>query len=237
MSFSLREELEKQGLSLTDRSLAQFETYFELLVDWNQRMNLTAITDHEGVMEKHFYDSLTPAFFADFSAVSKLIDIGAGAGFPSLPIKILFPHIKVTIVDSLNKRIHFLQELTQTLGLSDVTCIHGRAEEVAQKPDFREKYPLVMARAVARLPVLLELCLPFVQVGGEFIALKGSSGEEEVKEGKKALHLLGGEIERLENLRLPSEDSKRTLIWIKKVKSTPKQYPRKPGTPNKNPII
>jgi 16S rRNA (guanine527-N7)-methyltransferase len=237
MSFSLREELEKQGLSLTDRSLAQFETYFELLIDWNQRMNLTAITDREGVMEKHFYDSLTPAFFADFSAVSKLIDIGAGAGFPSLPIKILFPHIKVTIVDSLNKRIHFLQELTQTLGLSDVTCIHGRAEEVAQKPDFREKYPLVMARAVARLPVLLELCLPFVQVGGEFIALKGSSGEEEVKEGKKALHLLGGEIERLENLRLPSEDSKRTLIWIKKVKSTPKQYPRKPGTPNKNPII
>jgi len=237
MSFSLREELEKQGLSLTDRSLAQFETYFELLVDWNQRMNLTAITDREGVMEKHFYDSLTPAFFADFSAVSKLIDIGAGAGFPSLPIKILFPHIKVTIVDSLNKRIHFLQELTQTLGLSDVTCIHGRAEEVAQKPDFREKYPLVMARAVARLPVLLELCLPFVQVGGEFIALKGSSGEEEVKEGKKALHLLGGEIERLENLRLPSEESKRTLIWIKKVKSTPKQYPRKPGTPNKNPII
>jgi 16S rRNA (guanine527-N7)-methyltransferase len=237
MSFSLREELEKQGLSLTDRSLAQFETYFELLIDWNQRMNLTAITDREGVMEKHFYDSLTPAFFADFSAVSKLIDIGAGAGFPSLPIKILFPHIKVTIVDSLNKRIHFLQELTQTLGLSDVTCIHGRAEEVAQKPDFREKYPLVMARAVARLPVLLELCLPFVQVGGEFIALKGGSGEEEVKEGKKALHLLGGEIERLENLRLPSEDSKRTLIWIKKVKSTPKQYPRKPGTPNKNPII
>lgn len=237
MSFSLREELEKQGLSLTDRSLAQFETYFELLIDWNQRMNLTAITDREGVMEKHFYDSLTPAFFADFSAVSKLIDIGAGAGFPSLPIKILFPHIKVTIVDSLNKRIHFLQELTQTLGLSDVTCIHGRAEEVAQKPDFREKYPLVMARAVARLPVLLELCLPFVQVGGEFIALKGSSGEEEVKEGKKALHLLGGEIERLENLRLPSEESKRTLIWIKKVKSTPKQYPRKPGTPNKNPII
>lgn len=237
MSFSLREELEKQGLSLTGRSLAQFETYFELLIDWNQRMNLTAITDREGVMEKHFYDSLTPAFFADFSAVSKLIDIGAGAGFPSLPIKILFPHIKVTIVDSLNKRIHFLQELTRTLGLSDVTCIHGRAEEVAQKPDFREKYPLVMARAVARLPVLLELCLPFVQVGGEFIALKGSSGEEEVKEGKKALHLLGGEIERLENLRLPSEESKRTLIWIKKVKSTPKQYPRKPGTPNKNPII
>ncbi len=237
MSFSLQQELEKKGLQLTNEVLAQFEAYYTMLIDWNQRMNLTAITVRNEVMEKHFYDSITPAFYHDFGQVDQLIDIGAGAGFPSLPLKILYPHVHVTIVDSLNKRITFLQELTKELGLSGVSFIHGRAEEVAQQEEYREKYSLVLARAVARLPVLLELCLPFAQVGGTFIALKGSSGDEEIQEATRAIATLGGELQRKESMQLPNEEANRTLIWIKKIKKTPKQYPRKPGTPNKSPLL
>lgn len=237
MSFSLKQELDKRGLQLSDKAADQFEAYYSLLVEWNQKMNLTAITEHDEVMEKHFYDSLSPAFYHDFGQVDRVIDIGAGAGFPSIPLKILYPQIEVTIVDSLNKRITFLEELAKTLGLNGVQFIHGRAEEVAQNPKFRESYSLVLARAVARLPVLLELCLPFAKVNGTFIALKGSSGEEEIQESTKAISLLGGELQRREMLQLPNEEAKRTLIWINKIKKTPKQYPRKPGTPNKSPIL
>lgn len=237
MSFSLQQHLVEKGFQLSNEALAQFDAYYSLLVDWNQRMNLTAITDRDEVMEKHFYDSITPSFYHDFEQAERLVDIGAGAGFPSLPIKILYPHIHVTIVESLNKRITFLQELCRTLGLSGVSFIHGRAEDVAQQKEHRESYPLVIARAVARLPVLAELCLPFAQVNGTFIALKGSSGDEEIVEATKAISILGGEVQRTESMHLPNEEAIRTLIWIKKTKKTPKQYPRKAGTPNKSPLL
>lgn len=237
MSFSLQQQLENKGFLASKDVLAQFEAYYSLLIEWNQRMNLTAITNRDEVMEKHFYDSISPAFYHDFEQVDRLIDIGAGAGFPSLPIKILFPHIQVTIVDSLNKRITFLQELSKLLGLTGVSFIHGRAEDVAQQKEHRESYPLVIARAVARLPVLAELCLPFAQVGGTFIALKGSSGDEEINESSKAIMTLGGELQRTESMHLPNEEAKRMLIWIQKVKKTPKKYPRKAGTPNKSPLL
>lgn len=236
MAFSLKLELEKKGLVLAVEQFQQFETYYAMLVDWNNRMNLTAITAYDEVMEKHFYDSISPAFYHDFSSEHELIDIGAGAGFPSLPLKIMYPHLKVTIVDSLNKRITFLQELVRSLGLTDVSLIHGRAEELAQQAQHREKYPLVIARAVARLPVLAELCLPFARVGGSFIALKGSSGENEIIEANKALQILGGEVAKMEHMQLPNEEAQRTLIWLNKTKRTPKQYPRKAGTPNKVPL-
>lgn len=236
MPFSLHEELGKKGFALSEQAFAQFERYYSLLVDWNERMNLTAITAYDEVMEKHFYDSVTPVFYHDFSQVDRIIDIGAGAGFPSIPIKLLFPHIEVTIVDSLNKRISFLHELAKELGLQGVHCVHGRAEDVGQNKQYREQYSLVLARAVARLPVLLELCLPFAQVGGTFIALKGSSGDEEVSEAQRAISVLGGELERVERLILPSEEANRVLVWVKKVKKTPSQYPRKAGTPNRSPI-
>jgi 16S rRNA (guanine527-N7)-methyltransferase len=236
MSFSLKEELVKHGIPVTERQLEQFNLYYDMLIDWNERMNLTAITDRDGVMEKHFFDSVTPALFEDFNQIREIADIGAGAGFPSIPIKILFPHLNVTIVDSLNKRITFLNELCRHLGLNGVSCIHGRAEEVATKKEWRESFSFVMARAVARLPVLLELCLPFVKIGGTFLGLKGSNGLEEKQESETAVNVLGGKWERIETLQLPSEQSQRTLIWVKKIKATPKQYPRKPGTPNKNPI-
>lgn len=237
MSFSLQQQLENKGFLASKDVLAQFEAYYSLLIEWNQRMNLTAITNRDEVMEKHFYDSISPAFYHDFEQVDRLIDIGAGAGFPSLPIKILFPHIQVTIVDSLNKRITFLQELSKLLGLTGVSFIHGRAEDVAQQKEHRESYPLVIARAVARLPVLAELCLPFAQVGGTFIALKGSSGDEEINESTKAIMTLGGELQRTESMHLPNGEAKRILIWIQKVKKTLKKYPRKAGTPNKSPLL
>lgn len=237
MTFSLSEALAMNGIQLTDRAREQFETYYRLLIEWNERMNLTAITEYDEVFEKHFYDSITPAFYFDFTKVDRLVDVGAGAGFPSLPLKIVYPHLHVTIIDSLNKRITFLRQLTEQLGLTDVQFVHGRAEELGHHKELRESFPLVLARAVARMPVLLELCLPFAKVGGAFIAYKGSSAEEEIRDAEKALKLLGGSIGKKQQLQLPSVQSNRMIIWVDKVKPTPKTYPRKPGTPNKSPIM
>lgn len=237
MAFSLSEALALKGIQLSSEAKERFETYYRLLIEWNERMNLTAITEYDEVFEKHFYDSITPAFYFDVSKVDRLVDVGAGAGFPSLPLKIIYPQLQVTIIDSLNKRITFLQQLTEQLGLKDVQFVHGRAEELGQRKEYRETFPLVLARAVARMPVLLELCLPFAKVGGTFIAYKGSSADEELHEAERALKVLGGSIARKEQLQLPSEQSNRTIIWIEKTKATPKTYPRKPGTPSKNPIL
>lgn len=228
--------LAERGIELTDLQIQQYETYYELLVEWNEKMNLTAITEKKEVYEKHFYDSVAASFFFDFSKVHSVIDIGAGAGFPSLPIKILYPHLHVTIIDSLNKRISFLKYLCQELRLNHVTSIHGRAEEIGVNPQYREQFDVVTARAVARLNVLVEYCLPFSKVGGFFVVLKGSDASNELAEAKKAIKLLGAKTNRVEKLTLPSDEAERNIIIIDKHSETPKGYPRKSGTPSKKPI-
>lgn len=228
--------LEEKGITLTSQQKEQFEKYFETLVEWNEKMNLTAITDKEEVYLKHFYDSVSAAFYYDFSKPIRLCDVGAGAGFPSIPLKIVFPHIEVTIVDSLNKRITFLNHLAQVLKLEKVTFIHDRAEALGVNPMHREAYDVVTARAVARMSVLSELCLPLVKVGGHFLAMKAAQANEELAGGQKAISLLGGKVENSFLFTLPFEESDRTILVIKKEKQTPKKYPRKPGTPGKTPL-
>jgi 16S rRNA (guanine527-N7)-methyltransferase len=228
--------LKEKGILLTAQQLQQFEMYYETLVEWNEKMNLTAITEKEDVYLKHFYDSITAAFFFDFSKPFHLCDVGAGAGFPSIPLKIAFPHLEITIVDSLNKRITFLNHLATVLELEKVHFIHERAELFGVNPTYRESYDVVTARAVARLSVLSELCLPLVKVGGHFIAMKAAHAKEELETGQKAISLLGGKVEKAFVFTLPIEDSERNILVIKKEKQTPKKYPRKPGTPNKMPI-
>lgn len=230
--------LAKHKVVLTDHQLDQFAEYYQQLVATNKHVNLTAITDEQEVYLKHFYDSLTGAFvFSQLKEPLSLCDIGAGAGFPSLPLKIAFPQLKVTIVDSLNKRINFLQDLVAKLGLDDVTLIHARAEEFANaKSSHREQFDVVTARAVANLTVLSELCLPAARVGGYFLAYKGRNGQEEVAAAKGAITKLGGQLEQSAELTLPGGDDDRQLIVIKKVKATPKRYPRRPGVPAKKPL-
>ncbi|MBM7609499.1 16S rRNA (guanine527-N7)-methyltransferase [Lysinibacillus composti] len=230
------EALKEKGIELTDTQIAQFKTYFELLVEWNEKMNLTAITDLEGVYLKHFYDSISASFYFDFSNVNSICDVGAGAGFPSLPIKICFPHLHVTIVDSLNKRITFLNHLSEQLKLENVNFVHSRAEEFGQNLKYREQFEVVTARAVARLSVLSELCIPLVKQGGYFVALKAAAGPEELKDANKAITTLGASLKEDYYYNLPVEDSERTLYVFDKIKQTPKKYPRKPGVPNKTPI-
>jgi 16S rRNA (guanine527-N7)-methyltransferase len=228
--------LGEKGIVLSSHQLEQFEQYYETLVEWNEKMNLTAITDKQEVYLKHFYDSITAAFYFDFTKSLSICDVGAGAGFPSIPIKICFPHLKITIVDSLQKRIGFLDHLTKVLQLDHVSLYHDRAETFGRKPEMREGFDIVTARAVARLSVLSELCLPLVKIGGTFIAMKAAAIQEEYEHGKKAIEVLGGKVIDIKNFRLPNEGSERNIMLIQKVRSTPKKYPRKPGTPNKTPI-
>ena len=231
------EALKEKGIVLTDTQIAQFRKYFELLVEWNEKMNLTAITDLEGVYLKHFYDSISASFYFDFTNVTTVCDVGAGAGFPSIPIKICFPHLHVTIVDSLNKRITFLNYLSEQLNLENVHFVHARAEEFGQNVKYREQFDVVTARAVARLSVLSELCIPLAKKGGYFVALKAAAGPDELKDAKKAIATLGVELKEEFSFLLPVEESERTLYVFDKVKNTPKKYPRKPGVPNKTPIM
>lgn len=228
--------LKEQGIELSEGQLKQFHTYFELLVEWNEKMNLTAITDKPSVYLKHFYDSISAAFYMDFDKVQSLCDVGAGAGFPSIPIKICFPHLQLTIVDSLNKRIQFLTHLSEQLQLDQVDFVHSRAEDFGQNPKYREQFDLVTARAVARLSVLSELCIPLVKTNGHFVAMKAASGDEEMKDAKKALTVLGAKLVDSHSFLLPIEDSERSIFIFNKTKNTPKKYPRKPGIPNKSPI-
>jgi 16S rRNA (guanine527-N7)-methyltransferase len=228
--------LQEKGITLSSKQLDQFEMYFKTLVEWNEKMNLTAITEKDEVYLKHFYDSITAAFYFDFTKPFHLCDVGAGAGFPSIPLKIVFPHIEVTIVDSLNKRISFLNHLANVLQLENVHFIHDRAETFGVNPNFRENFDVVTARAVARMSVLSELCLPLVKVGGHFIAMKAAHANDELETGKKAITTLGGRLEEKFTFTLPLEESERNILIIKKEKQTPKKYPRKPGTPGKTPI-
>ncbi len=228
--------LHQQGIELSEKQQQQFQTYFHILVEWNDKMNLTAITDQEGVYLKHFYDSLTAAFYHDFSKPLRICDVGAGAGFPSLPLKIAFPHLQVTIVDSLKKRITFLNHLAHELELNDVAFYHDRAENFGKNAKFREGYDLVMARAVARMSVLSELCLPLATKGGHFMAMKGPNLVDEMKEAQAAIQTVGGEVQKIHTLELPEEGSERNIAIVEKRRKTPKKYPRKAGTPNKAPI-
>lgn len=231
------EALKEKGFSLSSRQLQQFETYFTMLVDWNERMNLTGITERDAVYEKHFYDSVSLSFFVDLSKVYSLADIGSGAGFPSIPLKICFPDLKVLIVDSLNKRISFLKALSEQLGLKHVECVHGRAEDIARMPEYRDQFDLVTARAVARLNVLNEFCLPFVKPGGLFAAMKGSQSDEEVKESTLSLRELKGRIKSQFGFSLPHEQAERHIVLVEKMEATPRKYPRKAGTPLKQPLV
>lgn len=229
--------LGEKGISLSPWQLQQYEIYYKTLVEWNGKMNLTAITEKQEVYLKHFYDSLSAAFFFDFNQPLSVCDVGAGAGFPSIPLKIAFPHLNVTIVDSLNKRINFLEHLARELKLENTLFVHDRAETFGQKREYREQYDVVTARAVARMSVLSELCLPLAKIDGSFIAMKAANLEEELNNGKKAISVLGGKIEQIHSFTLPYEESDRNIIIIRKQKPTPKKYPRKPGVPNKTPIL
>ncbi|WP_408008809.1 16S rRNA (guanine(527)-N(7))-methyltransferase RsmG [Pseudalkalibacillus sp. A8] len=228
--------LEEKGISLSPQQLHQFDTYFKTLVEWNEKMNLTAITDEEDVCLKHFYDSISAAFYFDFTRINNICDVGAGAGFPSIPLKICFPHLDLAIVDSLKKRISFLEHLSQELGLNNAHFHHDRAETFARKKEHREQYELVTARAVARMSVLSELCLPLVKQDGNFLAMKAANAKDELEDAKRAIGQLGGELDKIEQFLLPIENSERNLIFVRKQKSTPKKFPRKPGTPNRNPL-
>lgn len=214
----------------------QFYDYYELLVKWNQFMNLTAITDFDDVVQKHFVDSLSITEEKNLQDVDNLIDVGTGAGFPGIPLKIMFPNLKVTLLDSLKKRIDFLNEVTDCLGLKQIEAIHGRAEDYAKPGKKREMYDLCVSRAVANLSTLSEYCLPYVKIGGEFISYKSGEIKEEMEEARSAVFLLGGRIRGCRSFELPGTDIHRSLVCIEKVSGCPKKYPRKAGTAAKNPL-
>lgn len=228
--------LAEQGFTLSDLQKKQFERYFELLIEWNKKINLTAITEKEEVYLKHFYDSLAPVLQGHIkNEPVRLLDIGAGAGFPSLPMKILCPELEVTIIDSLNKRINFLTLLAGELGLDRVHFYHGRAEDFGQDKTFRATFDIVTARAVARMQVLSELTIPFLTIGGRLIALKAAAADEELADAKNALALLFTKVVLTYNYQLPNGDG-RNLTIVEKKKETPNKYPRKAGLPNKKPL-
>lgn len=232
-------QLEAAGFKATAEQLAQFTTYYEMLIETNKQLNLTAITDPHEVAVKHFVDSLT-ALDADskiFKKGAKLLDLGTGAGFPGIPLAIMRPDLKIVLFDSLQKRLNFLTSVITELGLSNVTTLHGRAEDMSHVREHRETYDLVTSRAVARLPILLEWALPYVKQNGYMVALKGAAYEEEIGEATKALATLKGKIEQVKPVQLPTLDDKRAIIYIKKTGITPKQYPRKPKDIKTKPLV
>ena len=233
---SFDQQLNELGIQLTNIQKEQFDRYYELLVEWNKVMNLTGITDYDEVNLKHFTDSLTIVRINNMNNISAVIDVGTGAGFPGLPIKIVFPHIKVVLLDSLNKRIKFLDKVIEELNLDNVVTLHGRAEDYARKAEYREQFDVCVSRAVANLSTLSEYCMPFIKKGGYFISYKSAESDEEIKESEKAIDLLGGRIDKIEKFILPGSDMGRALVKINKVKNTPKKYPRKAGMPGKEPL-
>ncbi len=236
MSEKFVRQLKELDLELNEIQLQQFERYYELLVEWNKVMNLTAITEYEEVYEKHFLDSLAIVKVEDINKVESIIDIGTGAGFPGIPLKIAFPHLKVVLLDSLNKRINFLNTVIEELGLENVETLHGRAEDYAKKAEYREQADLCVSRAVANLSTLSEYCLPYVKVDGKFIPYKSGEITTEADEAKKAVGILGGNVKKILKFHLPDSDITRSFVVIEKKKATPKKYPRKAGLPSREPL-
>lgn len=223
-------------IKLNQKQKEQFEKYYKLLAEWNRVMNLTGITERGEVYEKHFVDSLALVNSVDIHKVHTVIDVGTGAGFPGIPLKISFPHLKVTLLDSLNKRIKFLDKVITELGLQDITTIHGRAEDFAKKKEYREQFDLCVSRAVANLSTLSEYCIPYIRVGGIFLSYKSATADEETEQAKKAISILGARIGKREKYTLPECDIHRSFIKIIKEKPTPAKYPRKAGIPAKEPL-
>lgn len=232
----LNEACQSMGLSFDEEKYNKFIKYKDLIKEWNQKINLTAITDDEEIIKKHFIDSIK-VFNCDYVKNAKsIIDIGTGGGFPGVPMRIVKEDSKMVLLDSLNKRINFLNEVINDLNLSNIKTIHGRAEDFAQTAEYRQRFDLAVSRAVANLTVLLEFCLPYVKIGGYFVALKGPAIEEEIKAAEGALKALGGKIEKIIEVDIEGSDLKHNLLVVKKIKDTPKKYPRKAGMVTKNPI-
>lgn len=238
MSFSriMSEVAVEYGLQLTEFQIAKLDLYFHMLVEWNQKINLTAITTPEEVAIKHMVDSLSCYDKDVFNEGCALIDVGTGAGFPGVPLKIIRPDIRLTLLDSLNKRVSFLQQLVNELELNDVFFAHSRAEDAGRNPNLRSGFDVATSRAVARMSVLSEFCLPFVRIGGCFIALKGSQYQEEIAEAKTAIKKLGGKIDKVRTISLPRIPDVRSVIYVRKITATPSIYPRRAGMPEKNPL-
>lgn len=228
--------LEDLGITLSEKQIGQFLKYYEILVEWNSFMNLTGITEFEEVITKHFLDSLAVVKVCDPASAGSVIDIGTGAGFPGLPLKIAFPHLEVVLLDSLNKRIKFLNEVILQLGLDGIRTIHGRAEDFARDQNYRESFDLCVSRAVANLSSLSEYCLPYTALGGRFISYKSGKIDEELAEAEKAIRVMGGETENVVKFNLADTDMERSFVVIEKKRHTPKAYPRKAGLPGKEPI-
>lgn len=229
-------DLQVMGIVISPKQEQMFERYYTLLVEWNEKMNLTAITEKEEVYYKHFYDSLCLVRIVDMDNISTLIDIGTGAGFPGLPLKILFPKVQITLLDSLSKRTKFLNKVIEELQLDNITTIHGRAEDFAKQKDYREQYDICVSRAVANLSTLSEYCLAFVKKEGYFVSYKSIDIDDEMKSAENAIEILGGKIDRIEQFYYQNNEIGRLLVKIKKVEATPLKYPRKSGIPEKKPL-
>jgi 16S rRNA (guanine527-N7)-methyltransferase len=230
----LKQVFEQQGFFIDDKQADQFISYYNKLIEVNKVMNLTAITDYDEVLQKHYLDSVMSTKFIDWKEDAKVLDMGTGAGFPGIPLKILYPKLEVVLVDSLNKRVKFLNGVIEELGLTGAKAIHARAEELGRDANYREQFDFCVSRAVATLPVLLEFCIPFLKEGGEFIAYKSLKAQEELESSKRAMKELRCKLESNHSFSLG--ENERTLLIIKKIEKTPKKYPRKAGTPSKSPL-
>lgn len=228
--------LQQLHIELSEKQMEQFLQYYEMLVEKNKVMNLTAITEFDEVVEKHFLDSVSLTQQLDLHQPLKVLDLGTGAGFPGIPLKIVFPELEITLMDSLNKRVLFLQDVISSLQLQNIEAVHGRAEEAAKNKKYRESFDLCVSRAVANISTLSEYCLPFVKVGGSFISYKSSTIEDELEDGKKGIAILGGKVKDVYKFTLPDSELQRSFVIIEKEKKTPKVYPRKAGTPSKEPL-
>lgn len=236
MADKFEQQLADLDIKLTKRQKMQFYRYYEMLTEWNKVMNLTGITEYDQVNEKHFVDSLSVTKAVDIRKYHSLIDIGTGAGFPGIPLKIVYPHLQVILLDSLQKRIKFLDVVIEELGLENIKTLHGRAEDYAKKPEYREQFDICVSRAVANISTLSEYCIPYIKVSGMFISYKSEEIDEEAKKAEKAVKLLGGEIEEIIKFQLPGTEIGRSFVKIRKKEQTKKKYPRKAGLPAKEPL-